>query len=103
MTAAAAPTTSPRVYLKERRALPFFSRHPWVFAGAIDRIEGEPKPAELVSLHASDGKFIACGLYNPHSQIRVRLYSWEEGEVLDANFWSRRLDSAITLRQTLYW
>jgi 23S rRNA (cytosine1962-C5)-methyltransferase len=102
VTAAAPPTTSPRVYLKERRALPFFSRHPWVFAGAIDRIEGEPKPAETVSLHASDGKFIACGLYNPHSQIRVRLYSWEEGESLDADFWSRQLDSAISLRQTLY-
>jgi 23S rRNA (cytosine1962-C5)-methyltransferase len=102
VTAAAPPTTSPRVYLKERRALPFFSRHPWVFAGAIDRIDGEPKPAEIVSLHASDGKFIACGLYNPHSQIRVRLYSWEEGESLDADFWSRRLDAAISLRQTLY-
>jgi 23S rRNA (cytosine1962-C5)-methyltransferase len=102
VTVVAPPTTSPRVYLKERRALPFFSRHPWVFAGAIDRIEREPKPGEAVALHAADGKFIASGLYNPHSQIRVRLYSWEEGESLDADFWSRRLDSAISLRQTLY-
>jgi 23S rRNA (cytosine1962-C5)-methyltransferase len=90
------------VYLKERRALPFFSRHPWVFAGAIDRVDGEATPGAVVSLHASDGKFIAAGLYNPHSQIRVRLYSWNEGEHLDPNFWSSRLDSAIALRQTLY-
>ena len=55
-----------------------------------------------VTLHAADGRFIARGLYNPHSQIRVRLYSWEEGESLDAGFWSRRLDSAIALRLTLY-
>jgi 23S rRNA (cytosine1962-C5)-methyltransferase len=96
------PATGPRVYLKERRALPFFSRHPWVFAGAIDRVDGEPSPGAAVTLHASDGKFIAAGLYNPHSQIRVRLYSWVEGEALDADFWSRRLDSAIALRQTLY-
>jgi 23S rRNA (cytosine1962-C5)-methyltransferase len=95
-------TTGPRVYLKERRALPFFSRHPWVFAGAIDRVDGEPTPGSTVTLHASDGKFIAAGLYNPHSQIRVRLYSWNDGERLDADFWSRRLDSAISLRQTLY-
>jgi 23S rRNA (cytosine1962-C5)-methyltransferase len=88
--------------LKERRALPFFSRHPWVFAGAIDRVDGEPTPGSTVTLHASDGKFIAAGLYNPHSQIRVRLYSWNDGERLDADFWSRRLDSAISLRQTLY-
>jgi len=99
---ASLPTTVPRVYLKERRALPFFSRHPWVFAGAIDRVDGEPVPGSAVTLHASDGKFIAAGLYNPHSQIRVRLYSWHEGEELDSEFWSRRLDSAIALRQTLY-
>ncbi len=103
MTATAPPpTTAPRVYLKERRALPFFSRHPWVFAGAIDRVDGEVTPGAVVTLHASDGKFIAAGLYNPHSQIRVRLYSWNEGEHLDPDFWSRRLDSAIALRHTLY-
>ncbi len=90
------------MYLKARRALPFFSRHPWVFAGAIDRVDGEATPGAVVTLHASDGKFIAAGLYNPHSQIRVRLYSWTEGEHLDSDFWSRRLDSAIALRQTLY-
>ena len=103
MTATAPPpTTAPRVYLKERRALPFFSRHPWVFAGAIDRVDREATPGAVVTLHASDGKFIAAGLYNPHSQIRVRLYSWNEGEHLDSDFWSRRLDSAIALRQNLY-
>jgi 23S rRNA (cytosine1962-C5)-methyltransferase len=99
---ASPPTTAPRVYLKERRALPFFSRHPWVFAGAIDRVDGEAVPGSAVTLHASDGKFIAAGLYNPHSQIRVRLYSWHEGEELDSEFWSRRLDAAIGLRHTLY-
>jgi 23S rRNA (cytosine1962-C5)-methyltransferase len=96
------PTTAPRVYLKARRALPFFSRHPWVFAGAIDRIEGEPLPGTAVTLHAADGQFIAHGLYNVHSQIRVRLYSWQENETCDADFWSRRLDSAIALRRMLY-
>ena len=103
MTATASlPATAPRIYLRDRRALPFFSRHPWVFAGAIDRIEGDPLPGSDVALHAADGRFIARGLYNPHSQIRIRLYSWEEGECLDPDFWSRRLDSAIVLRQMLY-
>jgi 23S rRNA (cytosine1962-C5)-methyltransferase len=92
----------PRVFLKARRALPFFGRHPWVFAGAIERIEGEPPPGAEVALHAADGQFIARGLYNPASQIRVRLYSWLDGESLDVDFWSRRLESACALRQTLY-
>jgi 23S rRNA (cytosine1962-C5)-methyltransferase len=99
---AAIRAAAPKVYLKERRALPFFSRHPWVFAGAIDRIEGDPQAATEVTLHASDGRFIAGGLYNPNSQIRVRLYSWEEAEPLDGDCWSRRLDSAFGLRETLY-
>ena len=95
------PLTTSRVYLKKRRALPFFGRHPWVFAGAIERVEGDPPPGAEVTLHAADGQFIACGLYNPHSQIRVRLYSWDAEERLDADFWSRRLETAVALRQML--
>ncbi len=92
---------APKVRLKPRRALPFFSHHPWVFAGAIDRIDGEPAPASEVTLYASDGKFIAGGLYNPASQIRVRLYSWTEGESLAPDFWSARLESAVALREAI--
>lgn len=95
-------SASPKAYLKERRALPFFGRHPWVFAGAIDRIEGNPLPGSEVTLHAADGQFIARGLFNPHSQIRIRLYSWDESERLDADLWSRRLDAALDLRRRLY-
>lgn len=92
----------PKVILKPKRALPFFSRHPWVFSGAIKRIEGSPDPGSVVSLHASDGEFIARGLFNPHSNIKVRLYAWDEGAELDADFWSRRLDAALALRRRLF-
>ena len=47
-----------------------------------------------------EGKFIARGLYNPGSTIRVRLYRWDDGP-LDEAFWSGRLESAIRLRTTL--
>jgi 23S rRNA (cytosine1962-C5)-methyltransferase len=96
------PKSAPKVRLKPRRALPFFSHHPWVFAGAIEGIEGEPPPGGEVALYSSDGQFIAAGLYNPASQIRVRLYSWTEGQPLDTELWASRLDSAIALRQSIY-
>jgi 23S rRNA (cytosine1962-C5)-methyltransferase len=96
------PQSAPKVRLKPRRALPFFSHHPWVFAGAIERIEGEPPPGGEVALYASDGQFIAAGLYNPASQIRVRLYSWKESEPLGAALWGARLESAIALREAIY-
>ena len=96
------PQSTPKVSLKPRRALPFFGRHPWVFAGAIDRIEGEPAPGSEVALYSADRQFIAAGLYNPASQIRVRLYSWADGQFLDNELWAARLDAAIALRRSLY-
>lgn len=90
---------TPRVILKPRRALPFFGRHPWVFAGAISRIEGKPDIGEEVMLLSDKGEFIAHGLYNPNSNIRVRLYSWDESAALDDEFWTSRLQQAVALRE----
>jgi 23S rRNA (cytosine1962-C5)-methyltransferase len=95
-------TTYPKVVLKPKRALPFFSRHPWVFSGAVKRIEGSPEPGQVVDLMASDGGFIARGLFNPHSNIKVRLYAWEESAELNEDFWSLRLDSALAFRRQLF-
>lgn len=91
-----------RVFLKPRKALPFFSRHPWVFQSAIGYVDGEPLPGDRVALHAHDGTFIAWGLFNPASNIRVRLYSWDEAFPLTADFWRQRVDDALALRRTLY-
>ncbi|QDV50251.1 class I SAM-dependent rRNA methyltransferase [Gimesia fumaroli] len=91
----------PRVTLKPRRALPFFGRHPWVFAGAISRIEGSPEPGTEVILQSDKGEFIARGLFNANSNIRVRLYSWEETQELDDAFWTQRLEQAVALRESV--
>lgn len=92
----------PRIFLKPRKALPFFSRHPWVFQGAIDRIDGQPAAGDVVALHAHDGVFIAFGLFNPSSKINVRLYSWDESEPLTDEFWSLRIRQSVELRKILF-
>src|SRR5262245_13331699 len=92
----------PKVILKPRHALPFFKRHPWVFAGAIRSIDGDPQAGEAVALHSHEGDFIAHGLFNQHSQVRVRLYSWNEATPLDGEFWKGRLQSALQLRERLF-
>ncbi|RPI81492.1 MAG: class I SAM-dependent rRNA methyltransferase [Planctomycetaceae bacterium] len=89
----------PRVMLRPRRAQPFYGRHPWVFAGAVLRVEGDPQPGDEVALVSNTGEFIARGLFNPHSGIRVRLYSWDEATALDEFFWRTRLGQAISLRR----
>ncbi len=90
------------VTLKPRHALPFFKRHPWVFAGAIRSVNGDPQPGDEVVLQSHEGEFIARGLFNPHSQIRVRLYSWDQEASLDRAFWKARLQSAFQLRDGLF-
>lgn len=90
------------VRLKPRRALPFFSRHPWVFQGAISEVTGNPQPGEQVELRSHKGEFIAWGLYNPNSNIRVRLYSWDHARPPGVKLWKERIDRALALRQRLF-
>jgi len=91
-------TVSGKIILKPKRAQPFFNRHPWVFAGAIDRIEGEPADGAVVDLESATGSFVARGLFNGRSKIRVRLFSWDEAEALDRDFFRRKLVRALALR-----
>jgi len=89
------------VTLLPRRARPFFARHPWLFAGSIARVDGPSEPGTEVSVFSHEGQFIARGLINPRSAIRVHLYRWDD-EPLDEGFWRDRIDAAVTLRdQTL--
>jgi 23S rRNA (cytosine1962-C5)-methyltransferase len=86
-----------RVFLRPRRARPFFARHPWVFDSSIERVAGQPEPGDAVEVVTSEGQFVATGLYNPTSTIRVRLYRWGDGP-LDEAFWSKSLTQAERLR-----
>jgi 23S rRNA (cytosine1962-C5)-methyltransferase len=84
--------------LKPKRAQPFYGRHPWVFAGAIERIDGEPADGDEIDLASHGGHFVARGLLNSQSKIRIRLYSWDDTAPLDAAFFRDRLARAIRLR-----
>jgi 23S rRNA (cytosine1962-C5)-methyltransferase len=90
-----------RVLLHPRRARPFYGGHPWVFAGAIADVEGEPADGDEVDLVAHGGAFVARGFYNSKSKIRVRLYSRDAAAPLDRAFFRDRLVAAVRLRQML--
>jgi 23S rRNA (cytosine1962-C5)-methyltransferase len=90
-----------RVVLLPKRARPFYGRHPWVYAGAIGAVEGEPADGDVVDLVSHAGHFVARGLYNSRSKIRVRLYSWDPAVDLDDAFFRDRLSAAIRLRSAL--
>jgi len=90
-----------RILLHPRKAQPFFHRHPWVFAGAIAQIEGNVADGDAVTVYSHKGQFIAYGLYNSRSKIRVRLYSWDEATPIDRSLFQQRLAQAVRLRQEL--
>jgi len=89
----------PRVVLLPKRARPFYGRHPWVYAGAIASVQGNPDDGAEVDLVSSAGNFVARGFFNSRSKIRVRLYSWAEDVRIDGAFIRDRLAAAIHLRR----
>jgi 23S rRNA (cytosine1962-C5)-methyltransferase len=87
----------PRVVIKPKRARPFFARHPWVFVTSIEHVEGDPKPGDEVAVVSHEGQFIARGLFNHRSAIRVRLYRWEDAPI-DEEFLAGKMAQAISMR-----
>ncbi len=86
--------------MKAKREKPLRNRHPWVFSGAIARLEGEPAAGDLVTIESSRGEGLGVGYYNAASQIRVRLVSW--GDSTDAPDWSALLKAAVARRESLH-
>ena len=74
-------------------------RHPWVFEGSVDR--GKADAGETVRVEAHDGGFLAWAAYSPQSMIRLRAWSFDEAERIDAAFLQRRVERAVALRTRL--
>jgi len=91
----------PVISLKPRRAQPILNRHPWVFEGAIGQVTGDPQPGAEVLVQSKDGHAIGRGLFNPNSNIRVRMYSWDPDEPIGNALFSARIDEAAALRESL--
>jgi len=89
------------IILKPKRARPFFGRHPWVLDSAVLRVDGAPADGDVVDLATHDGTFIARGLWNASSRLRVRLYAFDAATKLDNALWRSRIEAAVALRRSL--
>ena len=87
--------------LKRNRARPVLQRHPWVFSGAIERVEGDAADGDIVEIRDAGRNWLARGYLNHRSQIAVRLLTWRQDEPIDGDFWRRRLERAVAARQSL--
>lgn len=91
--------TTSKVYLKAGKEESLKRFHPWIFSGAIARIENKPQEGEVVKVYTSKNEFIAIGHYQIGS-IMVRVLSFKE-ENIDEKFWETRLKEALNLRRSL--
>lgn len=89
-----------RLYLKKGRERPVLAGHPWIFSGAIEKSDADSVEGPVADVLDFQGRFLARGLYNPKSQIRVRVLTWEK-DAIDAVFFSRRIAAAVALRERL--
>ncbi|WP_457356622.1 class I SAM-dependent rRNA methyltransferase [Roseateles sp. P5_D6] len=81
---------------KERSLL---KRHPWVFESSIAR--GGADAGETVRVESADGAFLCWAAFSPQSQIRLRAWSFDEAERIDAAFFKRRIEQAVAMRARL--
>ena len=88
-----------KVYLKAGKEESLKRFHPWVFSGAIARIEGEPEEGEIVDVYTFKKEFIACGHFQIGS-IAVRVLTFRQEEI-NRDFWKHRLEVALDLRRSL--
>jgi 23S rRNA (cytosine1962-C5)-methyltransferase len=84
---------------KERSLL---RRHPWIFAGSVERLAGRARPGDTVEVVAG-GQVLAKAAWSPASQIRARVWSFDPDEIIDNAFFKRRVAAAVARRTVLPW
>ncbi|MEW6258438.1 MAG: class I SAM-dependent methyltransferase [Thermodesulfobacteriota bacterium] len=90
---------SARIVLKRGRETSVLNRHPWIFTGAVSRIEGNPASGETVEVLTAGDLPIAKAAYSPHSQIIARIWSFDpEKERIDRSFFEKAVCAALKRR-----
>src|SRR5215470_8577021 len=87
-----------RLILKAGRERSLLRRHPWIFSGAVQRVEGDPRWGDTIEVRASTGAFQGWGAYSPASQIVARVWDFNEATRIGVDFFRERLQRAIETR-----
>ena len=87
------------IYLQAGREKSLKRKHPWIFSKAIKKTKGNLGLGDTVTVYDSQGTYLATAAYSPQSQIRARVWSFDEQESIDQAFFYRRLARALDARQ----
>ena len=98
---AGSATAQPCILLKAGREKSLLRRHPWIFSGAIERVDGASASGDTLPVRDEAGNFLAWAAYNPDSQISARVWSFRETEKVDAEFFRGWIANALAARNAL--
>lgn len=90
-----------RLFLAKGREKSLLRRHPWVFSGAVTRVEGNAVSGETIDVCDFQGKWLARAAFSPQSQIRARVWTFDQQESVDRDFFINRLQTAQQWRTLL--
>lgn len=88
-----------KLKIKNKRRGPVLGRHPWIFSQAFLNIPEGLESGDPVAVYSENDEFLGQGYFNSYSQIAVRLWSYDENEIIDQNFFDKRVTNAFRLRQ----
>src|SRR4051794_8967677 len=91
----------PTLTLNPGKERPVRQRHPWIFSGAVARVQGYVGQGDVIEVCDAAGEWLARGTWSSGSQIRTRLFTWQPEEMLDAALLRSRLERAIAGRRWL--
>jgi 23S rRNA (cytosine1962-C5)-methyltransferase len=89
----------PCLTLKAGRERSLARHHPWIFSGAIGAVQGSPASGDTVEVRAGGGRFLAWAAFSPSSQIRARVWSFDEAEVPGPDLFRRKIRAALEIRR----
>jgi 23S rRNA (cytosine1962-C5)-methyltransferase len=92
----------PRLVLRPDRERSLQRRHPWIFSGAVERIEGTPSPGDTVEVRSAQGGFLAWAACSPDSQIVGRVWDFHEGARIGPEFFADRVRVAVSRRDRVF-
>lgn len=90
------------LFLKPGREKSIKQHHPWIFSGAVARLEGAPASGETVAIRSASGENLGWAAYSPQSQISARMWTWNPAETIDRSFFCRKVGEALRRREALY-
>lgn len=90
-----------KFFLRKKVGDRVINGHPWIFANELGDSDGAYQPGDIVEVHSYNGSYVGSGYVNPASQIRIRLLTRDKNEIINEQFFYKRLLEAWQYRQLL--